>query len=50
MKIVVNEVPYIYHTLPALAYGVRERVKGFEPSFSFFFNYAGGGIQYLWLE
>jgi peptide/nickel transport system substrate-binding protein len=50
MKIVVDEVPYIYHTVPNMAYGVRARVKGFEPSFSFFFNYAGGGVQHLWLE
>ncbi|MFH1090215.1 MAG: ABC transporter substrate-binding protein, partial [Pseudomonadota bacterium] len=50
ISIIQEEVPYIYYSVMAGVYGIRDRVKGFEPSMTFFFNYDGGGMQYLWLE
>ncbi len=50
VNILVTEGPMVYlHTVP-LTYGMRARLKGFEPAIGLLFVRSDGGLQHAYLE
>lgn len=50
VTLLVNEGPMVYlHTVP-LAYGMRARLKGFEPAIGLLFVRSDGGMQFAYID
>ncbi|MCW5748304.1 MAG: twin-arginine translocation signal domain-containing protein [Alphaproteobacteria bacterium] len=50
-SLVNRDLPMLYtHYVPTLSAGNRARVKGYAPSFSGPWSYAGGGMRRTWIE
>ncbi len=50
IKIIVEDAPWIFVCTGPAPVGIRSHVKGFEAHINCLFSYAGGGLQYTWLD
>jgi peptide/nickel transport system substrate-binding protein len=50
VKLIVEDAPWIFTVTGPAPLGVRSYVKGFEAHPNALFSYAGGGLQYVWLD